>query len=285
MSQRRKQIQDLFVVGHEVELPDATYLWVQVLNPFQRGEAISAAQVARSRIVMALRDDGEELLKIKAKLASEGRDTMMEQLARAKADLKQADFISELEDDPDWSERAKILFETDLANTATPAIPEERKLVDKIASEWFAEIEKRTTNEYDYLMGTYRGLPDDELVAEYADHWMTVRGQIVARDEYQLVELLHGTRMCAATIGDKPDHAACAGHPEKFFLDRDDVRSAPEGLLDLLRDAHNSLAMNSRDPKGSAKPSNSSEPSPSPDALAGSTPSMSTATPSNLPGT
>ncbi len=47
----------LYTVGTELVLKDGTVLWLQVMNPFERDEAQRDAQLARTRLVMALKGE------------------------------------------------------------------------------------------------------------------------------------------------------------------------------------------------------------------------------------
>lgn len=283
---RRKKVTDLFVRGTEVLLPDGSYLWLQPLNAYERDEAIQAAQVARSRLVLALKDGGEERLKLQGRIEETGREKFIAEYAQLKANQKQSDFVSELEDDPDWAERTKILLDSNLADAATAPEPAEVAYMEKLSSEWFAELESRVSHEREWIVRQLGDMSDDDLLEDYLEYWLDVRGGVVAQAEYSLTELWRGTRLCDAN-GDKADgfdHAACAGHQELLFADRLDARSAPDELLELLREGFRTLLMNTRDPKDSASRSNSSASSPQPSAPAEADPSSSTATPETHPG-
>ncbi len=49
-----RRVPEPYTVGTELVLKDGVVLWLQVMNPFERDEAQRDAQLARTRLVMAL---------------------------------------------------------------------------------------------------------------------------------------------------------------------------------------------------------------------------------------
>lgn len=287
MKQRLRRVTDLFVRGREVELPDGTCLWVQAINAYERDECVSDAQVARARIALALKENGTERLKIDARLIERGRGAMEKDLVQAKIDEKYPQIVSDLEDDPDWTERGNIIRRTDFNESALPADPAEREYLDKVMREWTDELERRVNDERDWLTSTYHRASDETLLDDYTEAWLDRRGGDAAAAEYSLTEMWYATRHCDATkdTNDTWDHSRCNGHPTRVFDTKNDTRSAPDELQRLIRAALLDMFMATRDPKDSAKPPNSSDSSPTPNEAAASTPSTSTETPQPPPGT
>lgn len=286
MSQRFRRLTDLFVTGKAVRLPDGSHLWVQAINAYERDECVSDAQVARARLVLALRENGSERAKIEARMAERGRDAMVIDLAAAKTEAKYGDVVADIEADPDWRERVEIMRRHDPAQAAAPMTEEEEALVRKINDDWFAEIARRIDDEQSYQVRHYTRVDDEELLADYLDAWLERRGSDVAAAEYSLTEMWYASRYCEATEDDGAlDHSRCEGHPTRVFDTKGDARSAPDPLRDLLMSALTELAMAGRDPKGSDSPASSSDSSPTPSERAASTPSTSGETPDAVPGT
>jgi hypothetical protein len=274
------RLTDLFVQGESVAMPDGTHLWIQAMNPFERDEAISDASVARSRIVLALKNDGTERLKVAARLAEHGRDAMVSELATVKTDAKTPVLANEIRDDSDWAERISILERTDFSDASKPPTPEELALLEKINSDFIDELRSREEDERQYQTRWLTRLADDELIDEYATAYLDKRGGELSNAEYQLTEMWYSTRWCDATATeDGLDHTPCLGHSERVFETKADARMAPGPLQTTIRNALFSLNMAPRDPKGSGSPVSSSDSSAMPSAPEASTPSTSTGTP------
>lgn len=272
--QRYRRLTDLFVNGKAVPMPDGSHLWVQVINAYERDEAVSDAQVARARIVLALKNEGRERIKIEGRLAEIGKELMAADLAQAKAEQKTPDFAEEMRADPEWKERMDICLRTDFDASAKPATDAEEVLMAKINAEVLAEFEKREKDETDFLVRKYERLSDDEFIDEWVEEWLDRRGSDLATAEFRLTELWYATRYCdAEQIGDLLDHSRCEGHRIPVFESKNEARSAPEELQVLLREALDELNVGGKDPKDSDSPQSSSDSPPAPNAPEASTPS------------
>ncbi len=285
MSNRFRRMTDLFTVGTAIPLDDGSYLWVQVLNSYQLDECRSDAQVARARVVMAMRGHGDEKLKVEARFYENGRDKLIEDLAEHRSGMRVGDFVDDMREDPDWKERMDILTRSDPDDTAKPLSPEEQQLLSDINVEVIKELGKREHDERDYLIEKLGRLTDEELIEEWTDEYLDRHGTDVAGAEFKLTETYYAARYCGATmVDDILDHSACNGHREQLFASRNDVRDAPDGLFAIVQGALNDMNLVGRDPKDSASAGSSSDSSPTPSAAEESTPSTSTATPSSPPG-
>jgi hypothetical protein len=286
IKQRFRRLTDLFVNGKAVPMPDGSHLWIQVINAFERDEAISDAQVARARIVLALKNDGRERLKVEARMEEIGKVVMAEDLARAKSEVKTGDFIEEMRVDPEWKERMDLVMRTDFDTAARPATPEETLLMAKINSEVLTELDKRENDECAFLERKYARMSDEEFLDVWIDEWLERRGSDLATAEYRLTELWYATRYCDGDLLDGVlDHTKCEGHRIAVFESKGEARSAPTGLQELLRAALDELNLAGRDPKDSGSPQNSSASSPAPNEPGESSPSTSMPTPETVPGT
>jgi hypothetical protein len=282
MSSKFRRLTDLFVQGRTVPLPEnAGYLWIQVTNSYERDECVSDAQVARARLILALKDKGEERTKVEARLEEVGFEAMAKDLAQAHAGAKVGDFANEMREDPDWKERMEIMLKTDFAEAATVETEEETLLMSKINAEILAEFNRREQDEIDFLMRRYQRMSEEEFIDEWVEHWLDRRGTAVAGAEYRLTEAWYAARFCEAPYSPDGDidHSKCGGHRERVFETKADARAAPQLLFELIRSALDDMAMEGRDPKDSDNPENSSGSSPTPNAPAASTPSMSNETP------
>lgn len=287
MSQRFRRLTDLFVQGRAVKLPDDTHLWVQVINAYERDECINDAQVARARLVLALKENGSERIKVEARLTEKGRDVLISDLADVKTEAKYAEIVNEIEADPEWREKVNILRRHNPDESATAITEDEVALVASLGEAWLTEINKRVADERDWQLQYYGHVDDEALLEDYLEAWLDRRGSEVANAEYSLTELWYATRYCdAAPDADgNLDHARCAGHPNRVFPTKADARAMPDSLKGILANALAEVGMNATDPKDSGNPGSSSGSSPTPNEPAGSTPSTSTETPDAPRGT
>lgn len=287
MKQRYRRLTELFVQGKAVKMPDGGYLWVQVVNSFERDECLSDAQVSRARLIMALRNQGDERVKVEGRLHEVGREEFISDLAQARAAGKASEIAEDMRDDPEWKERMLILLRTDFNQAAAPATEEEKQVMEKIQAEVVNEMVRRELDEQELSQRKLARLGDEELVDEWVDEWLERRGSGLATAEFRLTELWYASRYCEAVPGEDSDldHGRCEGHRERFFETKNDARSAPTALQDLLREALDELNMVGSDPKDSDSPTNSSDSSPTPSEPGESTPSTSTAAPQTPPGT
>lgn len=287
MSTRFRRLTDLFVTGLPAQLPDGTHIWIQALNSYQQDECRSDAQVARARLIMALREKGEEREKIEARFYEFGREHMISELADTRAKRKMADYVDAMRSDPEWKERLEILTRTDIEDTATPLTPDEVALLAQVNQEVLSELTTRESDENAFQVRRLEPMSDEDLITEWTEQWLESRGGEIAQGEYRLTEIWYATRWCNALAGPdgELDHSGCEGHGEKVFATRQDVRDVPGPLLQLIADTQSELNLAGRDPKGSGSAANSSNSSSTPNEPADSTPSTSTATPAPPPGT
>jgi hypothetical protein len=288
MSLRYRRLTDLFVKGKAVPLPDGVgHLWVQVINSYEREECVSDAQIARSRLILALKEKGDERTKVEGRLAEMGFTSMAKELATSRAGQKIPQFADEMRDDPEWSERMEILLKTDFDDASSPALEEETILLAKFNAEIMAEFNKREADETDFLMRQFNRMTDEEFLDEWVDEWIDRKGTALAGNEYRLTELWYASRFCEATVSSDGilDHGKCDGHRDRIFASKAEARSAPEDLQMLIRNAIDDMALEGRDPKDLDSAENSSASSPTPSEPEASTASTPTATPPPVRGT
>lgn len=286
--QRYRRLTDLFTVGRVVPMPDGSNLWVQAINTFERDEAISDAQVARARIILALKQNGAERIKVDGRLAELGNAVLADELARSKSERKASDYADEMRVDPEWKERMEIVLRSDWEEAAKPPEPEELALLTRLNQEVIAEFAHRQEEEFNFLTNRYLAMTDEELLDEWVEEWLDRRGSELATAEFRLTEMWYATRYCDAKVdpdSGEADHEPCEGHGDRVFESKADARSAPEELQQLIRSALDELNLSGRDPKGSDSPPNSSGSSPTPSEPGEFTPSTSAATPEPPPGT
>lgn len=275
-STRFRRLTELFVLGKELLLPDGTYLWIQVINSYQRDECLHDAQVARARMTLALKGHGDERLKVEARFLEKGAEQMIDDLAQSQAAEKVSDFMDELRDEEEWKERMEVLLRTDAEEAARPLTPAETDLLITINSDVLAELRKREEDEAEFLRRKYRGMSDEDMLETYVDLWLEKRGGEIANDEFRLAEMAYAVRVCEAGPADADgtlDHSNCDGHELQVFTSKAEAREAPDALKLLIQRAIADLNIGGRDPKDSGRPPSSSDSQPTPSAGAESKPS------------
>jgi hypothetical protein len=280
-----KRIPDLYVAGTEVVLKDGSVVWLQVLNPLQADEARHDAQVARARLVMALKKHGgDEMSFVESALWQDGIDGARDRVVESKANGVLMRIVEEIRNDPDWTERLEILNRVDDGDEPREEI--ERTLLAQTQVEYIDEVQKRVKSEEEYLRERYKDAGEDELREEYVKLYLDRRGGEVAAAEFRIVELWYGARVCEGVqTEDGWNHDACDSHKLTLFETKAEIRQLPEDLTSLLSDGLNDLAMSLRDAKDLARPASSSDSSRRPSEPEESTPSTPTETPSSAPGT
>lgn len=282
-----KRVTDLYVRGTELELEDGTILWLQTLNPFEMDEARHDGQVARSRIIMALKEFGsDELAKVKATFWIHGRDLAIDNLVDEQGGdilIKATDAVA---NDPDWKDRLE-LAERHEEILARPESDAERKLLEKINQDYVREVEGIIRTERTYLTGKYDQLTDDELIDEYIKLYVERRGTELGIAEHRVTELWYAARCCEGTKTEAGawDHSECENHALQVYEAKREVAKLPEDLQGLLFGAMQALNMTVREAKNSDRQSSSSASSPQPSAEEASTVSTQDATPTSAPGT
>lgn len=286
MSRRLKQVVDLYTAGRTVRLRDGSLVWVQALNPFEHDTARSEAQVARSRLTLAIREIGsDEQNKVRMFFLEGGLADARDKLVDAQVTIATPRIVEKFRDDPDWTEKLQILDRGD-QNTATALEPAETELLSKLEAEFAIEFSRRVGEERSFQETKYESASEDELWAEYLQWYLDRRGSEVMLAEFRMYQALYGARWCEGT--DHGDggitHENCNGHDARVFANQSEVRSAPAEFMDALLDALDELEFSIRDAKNSDRQSSSSDSSRLPSAEGESTPSTQDETPVAPPG-
>jgi hypothetical protein len=280
-----KRIPDLYVQGTEHRLRDGTPLWLQVLNPFEADEARHDAQVARSRLMMALREVGsDEFDLLRGNFLRYGRDGVVNLLAEHASNTAMMEAVNDIKQDPDWRERVEIMERSEEI-LAKPAEEPERELLSKINQEWLTELGDRAKAAHELEEELLQPLSDDELWERYREHYIETRGNEVGVAEHQLTKVWYATRVCEGEEAEGQwDHSACEGHELRVWDTKAEVRGLPEDLLNELSNALDEVDMSVGEAKNSDRQGSSSGSSPLPSEGEGSTASTPDETPDKLPG-
>jgi hypothetical protein len=281
MARRLRQVTDLYINGKVAVLKDGTPLWVQVLNPFEQDTARNEAQIAKARLVLAIKEHGsDEQTKVKMFFFEEGVEEARRKVIDARVAEAMPKILERLRNDPEWTEKLAIL-ERGLDDAASPAEPAEIELLEKLANEYSQEVGKRLAKEREFLILKFADHSEDALWAEYLDWYLGRRGAEIQLAEYRLHQMLFGVRWCEATQSEDGawDHAECNGHDDRLFVDKEQVRRCPEDLLAICMAAAEDVEMTVREAKNSRRQGSSSVSSPLPSEGEGSTASSRTETP------
>lgn len=266
-----RRLPELYIRGGELvfDTEDGPLvMWLQVLNPFEAQECRNDAQTARARLAMALKRPGSgEHDQMESAFVVRGRIVTIEDMLSAKQTGWFIEATHNIEVDADWQERMEVLRSGDVT-PGSPLSSEEQKLLADLNVEYMQEIDRRTSEDAAYYRETLTRMTDVELMDEYLDVYISRRGDNIALVEYNLSEILYGTRVCEAVPG--PDgtfnassHEGCR-HKDRVWESREEVRELPTEMQRLLREKFDDLAMSARDAKSSGSKASSSDSSPVP---------------------
>jgi hypothetical protein len=254
-------------------------VWVQALNPFEHDTARNEAQIARARLTAAIKEyGGDEQAKVRMFFFEDGREAAVEKLVDAKVAEHLPKAMDSLRNDPDWTERLQIL-DRGMEDTAMPLEPEEQQLVSQIGIDFAGELNKRLTGEREFFSVRYSQANDEELWADYLEWYIERRTAEVQLAEYRLHQVYFGVRDCKGVEDAGTwDHSACDGHRERLFLDKEEVRQAPEMLQAIFMTAVDDIDMSVREAKNLVRQGSSFGSSPLPSEAGESTASTPTET-------
>jgi hypothetical protein len=259
-----KRVTDLYVQGTEHVLKDGNVMWLQVLNPFEADEARHDAQVARSRLTLAIKEHGgEELDKVRGQFVRYGAPAIIELLAEHVGTVAMYKAVDDLRNDPDWKERLEIADRSEEI-LALPQEDSERKLLNEINRAYLEELQVRANEARDSRRETLERLDLKDLKQEYTDYYLDERGQVVALAEHTVTEVWYAARVCEGVKNDEEwDHGAC-DHTVRVWDEKREVRILPEDLMEDLHNALLDLSMSVREAKNSDRQGSSSDSSPLP---------------------
>lgn len=276
---RLRHVTDLYVKGTTVTLDDGTPLWVRVLNPFEQETARSEAQIARARLALAIREVGnDEQAKARDSFFDAGKEGAIELLVDAKVGERYVKVVEQLRYDPEWKERLDILAR-DTTDTAKPLEGIEKEAMEKVASDYLAELNRRVDEERAGYRAEYQEAEEEVLWEAYRDIYIDRRAGAAAMAEHQLHQILFGTFLCEGIHADEVwIHPECK-HDQRLFEAADEVKTISEELWNTILAGINSIDMSVTEGKASAAAASSSDSSLPPSEPVESTPSI----PSEIP--
>lgn len=267
---RYKRLTDLGVRGIELRPdPDTPLVYIQKLNSFEMEESRRDAQVARSRVVMALRkEDGDEMLAMRDMVTRLEKARLVEGIVGSHYTRNVGVASNAIYADPTWHERLDIM---DRTNRDT--VPDDEKAVlDKINGEYLDELTARVKVLEEDERERLTNDPDEALHTEYIETFVETRASATFMREMRYQEVLFGVRMCDAEGDMGPwDHTPC--QHERLYEDVEEVRALSDELLAAYGRAFDQVNVPGRQAKGSASRQASSEPSRPPSVEEASAPS------------
>lgn len=272
-AERRRRITDLYTVGEVLQVAPGQMVFVKKLNQFEEGEARADAMAARSRMVLAQRDDtNPEAKALRAAIGRMDTDNLIEGIVNSRFTRYMADANMSIHGDPEWSERMSIIDRTD-RETATE---QEIKVMDDINSSYLAELNERAKKAEADDRHELFGLDIEEVRHAYEEAIIETRATAVYIGEYKFGQLAWAIRMCDAeqpSEGQEWDHTACTH--ERLYVDEEIeegsgkrvkravefVREEPDALLDEYVSALDRVHVPVGQAKGSGSRQSSSAPS------------------------
>lgn len=246
-----RRLPDLYVVGKEIELLDGTVMWLQVLNPFERDEATHDAAVARSRVMLALKEspDSPEIIQFRSMYLEGGREAAEAALMETRKVELFLEVIDEMKADEKWGEKQQLLERhPDLSTVASET---EREFLLQLQEDYALELAKRLESAIHVDKEEIESLSDDDLYEKYRDWWIEQRGGVLGMSEYRLTEMWYSCRVCVGTKNEEGvwDHSDCESHKMRVFETKDEVKHLPEGLQQLIIGELATLEMSEREGK------------------------------------
>lgn len=281
-----RRLVDLYVTGTEFVFPDGTPAWLQVLNPFERDVIRKEAQIARARVVLAMREHGsDEQNRVRAGFLAGGPEQAVEHLAESELTRGIGKVMDSIRNDPEWAERMEII-DRGLDDTARRATPEEDALVAKLETDYLGEITKRAESEREFLTRKYGEMDEATLWQAFLESWLDRLGDEAAMQEFRVSNIAYAARVCEGVqVEGKWDHSACGGHDERIWETVAEIRALPEPLVQSLEGALVEIEMAEREAKNSDRQMSSSGSSQLPSEEGASTPSTPIETPAEPHGT
>lgn len=264
-----KRVTDLFVEGMEVPFDvnadPPVLLWVNKLNSFQREEAQRDGLAARSRMVIATRENGSvDYLRFEASLSELDEDGVLTALIDQGNNERFLEAMDELRTDPDWKERLEA------TTRITPSMGEaEREVVVKLNEEYADELQKRIDTRREAKRLDLQGLDFKSLTEKYRVGWLEGHGSVAFQREYTKTQVYYALRTCQGTRAEVGwDHTECGNHAQRALDDREEVAGLPSSVLDRLMTAVREVEVPGREARFLGAPPSSSERSVQPSAEA-----------------
>ena len=174
---RYKRLTDLGVRGIELRVdPDVPLVYIQKLNSFEMEESRRDAQVARTRVVMALRKEGgDEMTAMRDLVTRMDKDRLIGGIVSSHYTRNVGTASNAIHADPTWHERLDVM---DRSNR--DELPDDEKAVlDKINGDYLAELTTRIKVLEDDDTARLEAMDDAAVQEEYIETFVDTRASAV----------------------------------------------------------------------------------------------------------
>jgi Rad3-related DNA helicase len=241
---KTRSLADLFVRGTELTIDDGKgprQVWVQKLNPIERGVIIRKADAARARTIAGQHDEtSETYMSALGDLAPYEREEKVDMLVQAerrrilpmveeewatKDEWLNEDYLQGLRDA--WAGGVEKTFINDPEDAEAKRVERElQRYLDQVN----AELDVRLA---DHRL-SLETLPEDELDKTVLRLTMKMRGEMSWIEEYRRAELWQSVRTCVGTKTDDGwNHDRC-NHRDKELPNREDVDFLQDQVLEPI---------------------------------------------------
>jgi len=239
-----KKVQDLFVTGVELEVPEAGLtFWVQALSSFERQQTHEDARVAMLLAMSRWDSSEEEQQHLELFLKNTGNAGVARTIALAERDEIQNKVVNDLLSEEKLQDKAELWTNF----REEDATAEEREQYNELDAWFKAERDLRTNALIHEREAEVAGWTRGELESEIRSKLRNARGEEAYAVRRLEAEILYSLRNCDAVVSvvDEErtfDHSQC-DHTELFLAEggMQAVRDLPDAMKALVVDAIASL--------------------------------------------
>lgn len=276
---KQKRVTDLFMEGKILVLPEdedgPVTLWVNKLNPFEKAEAENDGHVAKSKRLLTIGPNDDEMTVLRANIQERTVDELVGYILRAHGNEFYVKALDDIRADEAWRDDLELLRRSDeLADDGMPISEAEAKKLAELNTRYMAELNRLTQQHAQEKDDELRALDRPELGDRYITAYKDQAAIQSYLEEHRVTEIFFSLRDCNAVMDENGrwQHKAC-DHRERFLDERGEARGLPEQLLLMARKALTDLNMSPREAGNSAAPTGSSASLEQQSAEAASTPS------------
>lgn len=270
-SARLRRVTDLFVEGTEVYLGDdetgnPVVIWVNKLNSFETEEARRDGAARRGLRMSELgKEDNPERMGVLAEVAMWDTDRLAERYVEQKADEIYLDVYNDLQTDPEQRERLEVITRMPKLLDDAGAAPDDprRAELNEASNLWMQAIDEAQKKAYAKALADAKQEDRETLEKAYLENWRQRETLDVFMQERRTTQLYFALRECLATdvgttLARVWDHAKC-DHSTRLLIDRDEVRTLPEQVIEKAITAIDDITIPQREAGNSDAPASSSD--------------------------